>query len=183
MKTLSQMYNDIPIGRKHAVSKENLMKIWGVGSERKARRIIAELRSMDNGDNYVIVSFSCGKGYYRTDEPQEIAAYKAETIKRARHTFAPLKKVNRVLDAYETADQLELLENANLKAARIASGLQAKDVVEEIKKKDPAFNKVTMSLIENNRCLPTALQLSVMADLYKTTPAELLGAEILPVGV
>ena len=136
MKTLSQMYNDIPVGRKHAVSKENLMKIWGVGSERKAR-----------------------------------------------HTFAPLKKVNRVLDAYETADQLELLENANLKAARIASGLQAKDVVEEIKKKDPAFNKVTMSLSENNRSLPTALQLSVMADLYKTTPAELLGAEILPVGV
>jgi len=183
MKSFEEMYNDIPIGRNKAVTKEELMKKWGATNERTVRLIISELRNMDNGDNYIIVSFSGGKGYYRTDDYKEIERYKTETINRAKHTFIPLRKINRVLAPYETAEQLELIEVNNLKAARLAAGLQAKDVIKEINKYDPEFNKTTMSLIENGRCYPTGLQLSIMTSLYGCNAPELIGAEIIPMSL
>lgn len=183
MKSFEEMYNDIPIGRNKAITKEALMKKWGAKNERSVRLIISELRNMDNGDNYIIVSFSGGKGYYRTDDYREIEKYKTETINRARHTFTPLRKINRVLAPYETAGQLELIETNNLKAARIAAGLQAKDVVKEINRYDPDFNKTTMSLIENGKCLPTKLQLSIMTNLYGCGSSDLIGAEIIPISL
>lgn len=183
MKSFEEMYNDIPIGRNKAVTKEALMKKWGATNERTVRLIISELRNMDNGDNYIIVSFSGGKGYYRTDDYREIERYKTETINRAKHTFAPLRKINRVLAPYEAPEQLELISSNNLKAARLAAGLQAKDVIKEIKKKDPEFNKTIMSLIENNKCLPTALQLSVMTNLYGCNVPELIGPENMPISL
>ena len=183
MKSFEEMYNDIPIGRKNAITKEALMKKWDTKNERTVRLIISELRNMDNGDNYIIVSFSNGKGYYRTDDYREIERYRKETINRARHTFIPLRKINRVLAPYEAAEQLELIGTNNLKAARLAAGLQAKDVVREIQKRDPEFNKATMSLIENNKCLPTALQLSIMTNLYGCNAPELIGAEIVPISL
>lgn len=71
---LSRLYNDIPIGRERAVTKSELMRKWDK-SERGVRLIIQELRQMDNGDDYVIVSFSGGKGYYRTDDYQKGTTY------------------------------------------------------------------------------------------------------------
>lgn len=171
-------YNDIPIGKDNAVTRGELARKWNM-SERYVRRTIAELRAQDNGDNYIIVSYSSGNGFYRTDDLEEIAAYKAETMNRARHTFIPLKKINRVLADYEADDQCVIGFN-NIKAARIAAGFQAKDIIAEINKVDPTFNKVLMSNIENNKCLPTAQQLKIIADLLNTSPAELAGLEIAP---
>lgn len=173
-------YNDIPIGKENAIDKETLARKWGGVSEREVRRIISELRAIDNGDDYIIVSFSCGKGFYRTDKYEEIERYRTETIKRARNTFIPLKKINRVLSEKEADNQLEMLCINNLKTARIAAGLTAKEVIAEIQRSDPSFNKITMSMIENNKCFPTALQLSIMSRLYKQTTAELAGVEIIP---
>lgn len=102
---LSRLYNDIPIGREKAVTKNDLMRKWDK-PERAVRRIIQELRMVDNGDDYVIVSFSGGKGYYRTNDLEEIEAFKRETIRRAQHTFAPLRKINRILEHSE-GQQLE----------------------------------------------------------------------------
>lgn len=174
--TTEEMYNSIPVGSENAISKEDLKTLWGVKSERGVRLAIAEMRQIDNGDNYVIVSFSNGKGYYKTDDPEEIANFKREIISRAKNTFAPLKKANRILLNYE--NQLEFIPANNLKAAREEVGLQAKYVVEVIKQKDPTFDKVTMSRIENNKCLPTALQISIMSSLYGKSSGELVGMEV-----
>jgi hypothetical protein len=88
---------DIPIGPENAISRRALAKKWNT-DDRTAREIIARLRESDNGDRYVIVSHSGGKGgYYRTNDPILIRNYYNETMNRARSTFKPLKKVRRVL--------------------------------------------------------------------------------------
>ena len=84
-------YNDIPIGKENAITRAELARLWGV-SDRKARLIIAELRAEDNGDGFVIVAFSSGKGYFRTNDVREIRRFHREMSKRARRTFAPLKR-------------------------------------------------------------------------------------------
>lgn len=89
-------YDDIPIGKEHAITRAELAALWGV-SDRKVRRIIAELRSEDNGDGFVIVAFSSRKGYYKTNDIREIRHFHFETTKRARNTFAPLRKSRRIL--------------------------------------------------------------------------------------
>lgn len=176
MSTLEKMYNSIPIGKENAITKEELQKLWGFSCERVVRRTIAELRKIDNGDNFIIVSLSNCKGYYRTDDPEEILKYKRETLNRAKHTFSPLGKVNRIL--MENDAQLELIAPNKLKEAREAAGLKANEVVPIIRKYDPSFDKSMMSKIENDKCLPTKLQLSIMANLYKKPVAELTGVEI-----
>lgn len=88
---------DIPIGAENAISRRELARKWNT-SDRAVREIIAQLREQDNGDRYVIVSHSGGRGgYYRTDDPILIRHYYNETMNRARSTFKPLKKVRRVL--------------------------------------------------------------------------------------
>lgn len=176
MSTLEKMYDSIPIGKENAISKERLQVMWGLTSERAVRQVVAELRKIDNGDNFVIVSLSSCKGFYRTDDPEEILKYKKETLNRAKHTFAPLGKVNRILMENDT--QLEFAAPNKLKEAREAAGYKANEVIPLIRKYDPSFDKSMMSKIENNKCNPTILQLSVMASLYKKTTAELTGVEI-----
>ncbi|MGN0695060.1 MAG: hypothetical protein ACI4LK_09170 [Lentihominibacter sp.] len=179
MPSLEEAYNSIPVGRDSAVTREELGKRWGLRSERAMRDIIARLRAIDNGDNYVIVSLSQNRGYYRTDNLKEIMAYKKETTNRARHTFSPLKKVNRILTENKTSAQMQMFPANTLKEAREAAGIPAQDVVEIIKEEaDPKFNKITMSLIENNKALPTAAQLTVLSRLYRKSIAELVGMEI-----
>lgn len=173
---LEKMYYDIPIGRENAISKEELQELWGFSSERVVRNTVAELRKIDNGDNFVIVSLSSCKGFYRTDNPEDILRYKKETLNRAKHTFAPLGKVNRILLEHDA--QLELTAPNKLKEAREAAGYKANEVVPIIRKYDPSFDKSMMSKIENDKCLPTRLQLSIMANLYKKPIAELTGVEI-----
>ena len=98
MKTLDQLYRDIPIGIDNAITKEELMFLWGVSTERQVRLIIAELRAQDNGDDYVIISLSNKKGFWRSNDPVEVQTFKRELMSRAQHTFRPLKKINRILE-------------------------------------------------------------------------------------
>lgn len=88
--------DDIPIGAEHAITREALARKWGT-DDRTAREIVAKLRAEDNGDSYIIVSHSNGRGYYRTDNPEIIRHYINETTNRARNTFKPLKKARRLL--------------------------------------------------------------------------------------
>ena len=173
---LSQYYDDILVGKENAVSRYRLAANWHV-SERAARKIIQELRAADFGDDYVIVSSSHGCGYYKTNNLAEIAEFKKEVTRRGKNTFLPLKKVNRILNS---AGQVELVGVNRLKEAREAAGLQAKEVVAIIQEKDPAFNKIIMSHIENNKCLPSAAQLQIMAELYNYPPADLVGMDFVP---
>lgn len=114
---LLNYYNDIPIGKEHAVTKESLAWRWHM-DERSVRKIIQELRIADFGDNYVIISSSAGRGYYRSADRIEIEQFRREIINRARNTFLPMKKINRVLerknefDGWDFAEQLDLFETA-----------------------------------------------------------------------
>lgn len=100
------MYEDIPIGKDNAITRAELAQKWGV-SDRKARRMIAELRYEDNGDDYVIVAYSSGSGYYRTNDEGEIDHFVKEMSKRARKTFLPLKKARRVLAQKALVEETE----------------------------------------------------------------------------
>jgi hypothetical protein len=95
-RKIDARYFDIPIGRESSISRKTLAALWGV-NDRKARAIVAALRADDNGDGYVIVSHSSGKGYYRTSNPDEIEHFIRETTKRAANTFGLLKKARRIL--------------------------------------------------------------------------------------
>ena len=98
--------NDIPIGRENAISKAALCRLWGC-SEREARNRVAQLRAEPARDGYVILSTSNGPtGYWRSDDPQEIAAFIRETEHRAKNTFLSLKAARQVLEDRERAGQM-----------------------------------------------------------------------------
>lgn len=97
---MHEYYKSIPIGRNNAITRKELALRWGV-SDRLARRIVAKLRAEDNGDDYVIVAYSSRKGYFRTNQKEDIEHFEREICKRARNTFAPLKKARRVLRQLE----------------------------------------------------------------------------------
>lgn len=86
---------DIPIGRKNAISRKNLAAFWGV-SDRTARQIVSELRTIDDGTDYVIVSVSRFSGYYRTNNPEEIDHFRNEMVKRIRSTKKAIETAERI---------------------------------------------------------------------------------------
>lgn len=164
---LFNYYNDIPVGKRNAITKEALMAKWHI-SERAVRNIIRELRLQDFGDDYVVISLSSGKGYYKSNDIKDIMAFKKEVTNRGRHTFAPLRKVNRILSG-----QVNLVNN--LQEIRKAKGITGKQAVEYVRRVDKNFNKVILSQIENGKCGPTNQQLALLAELYESTPEELAG--------
>ena len=101
---------DIPIGREHAVSKEELAAMWKC-STREARRFIAECRAdaAKTGD-YCILSTSTGGGYWRSNDVVEIAAFIRETERRARNTFLSLKTARAFLRRKHGENQISIDE-------------------------------------------------------------------------
>ena len=97
--------NDIPIGADNAISRQALVHKWHM-DDRHVREQIARLRAEDNGDEYIIVSHSNGRGYYRTNNPDQIRHYINETTNRARNTFKPLKKARRILKEMGTCTHI-----------------------------------------------------------------------------
>lgn len=164
---LLNYYNDIPVGKENAITKDALMVKWGM-TERAVRNIIRELRLQDFGDDYVVISLSSGKGYYKSDDTEDLIAFKKEVTNRGRHTFAPLRKVNRILSG-----QVTLVNN--LQEIRKAKGITNKQAVDYVRRVDPNFDKSILSKIENGRCGPTNQQLALLAELYESTPEELAG--------
>lgn len=164
---MEKYYNDIPIGKQNAVTKEFLSAKWGL-TERGVRKAIQEMRMADFGDDYIIISLSTGKGYYKSNDLAEIKAFKKEVTNRGRHTFLPLMKVNRILAA-------EIAPVNRFQEARKAKGISNKQAVDYVRKHDPNFDKSTLSKIENGRCGATNLQLALLAELYESTPEHLTG--------
>ena len=97
----------LPIGRENAITYSDLMDLWGM-SKRGVRYRLHQLSQQDNGDGLVLIRSSSHKGFYRTDNKAEIEAYKRETLNRARHTFAPIRKINRILEQDETQLVIDL---------------------------------------------------------------------------
>lgn len=95
-QTLGMYWNDIPVSSENAISYAELMLKWNV-SDRRVRSILHQLSYYDNGDKYILIRSSRKKGFYKTDNMAEIERYKKECTNRARHTFAPLRKIRRVI--------------------------------------------------------------------------------------
>lgn len=87
--------DDIPIGAENAISRKALAAYWNV-SDRMARRIVADLRTIEDGTDYVIVSVSRDSGYYRTQNVCEINHFLNEMRKRIRNTYKAIRAAQRI---------------------------------------------------------------------------------------
>lgn len=166
-------WDDIPVGKENAYTYDDLCYFWRC-NERKARAILHALSLYDNGDNYILIRSSKGKGFYKTDDETEITAYKRECLSKGKSIFAPVKKINRVLNA--NTEQLSLTNN--LRVVRESIGLKQCQVCDIMKRHDKAFDKSLLSKMENGVCLPTYYQLSKLAEIYAVQPFELLNADL-----
>lgn len=103
-------WSQIPIGKENAIDYTALCNMWDC-SERTARLILHELSSFDNGDDYILIRSGKNKGFYRTDNQEEIEMYRREVLNKGRSMFVPIKKCNRILrkDGTQLALDLGLL--------------------------------------------------------------------------
>lgn len=171
---LELYWDDIPIGKTNAISYQELTEKWGK-SERQVRTLLHELSCFDNGDDYILVRSASGKGFYKTDDFKDIEAYKRECLQKGKSVFAPVKKINRVLQ--NNADQYTI-EN-NLRVVREASGFTQSEVCKYLQKYDTGVDKPMLSRFENNVCLPTPYQLLLLANFYGCKPADLIKTDVL----
>lgn len=166
-------WEDIPVGKANAVTYDDLRIMWNC-TERQARAILHELSLYDNGDDYILIRSSKRKGFYKTDDEAEIQAYKRECLSKGKSVFAPVKKINRVLNA--NAEQYSLTNN--LRVIRESKGLKQGQVCAIMKRFDRAFDKSLLSKMENGVCLPTYYQLAKLAEIYGAQPFELVNADL-----
>ena len=103
MDDLYYYWASIPIGRDNAITYPELCLMWNM-NERKVRSILHKLSYWDAGDEYILIRSSKRKGFYRTDDRADIELYAKEVTNRARHTFAPLRKIRRVLKSEKEKD-------------------------------------------------------------------------------
>ena len=98
---------DIPIGRENAITRAELAAAWGF-SDRKTRKMIAQLRALPGNDGYAILSSSTApNGYWRSNDPAEIERFILETESRAKNVFLSLKDAKRILHSAETSGQMQ----------------------------------------------------------------------------
>ena len=170
---LSMYWEEIPIGKENAVSYDDLRDMWNK-DKRSVRHILHDLSLYDNGDNYVLIRSGKTRGFYKTDDHDEIAAYRKECLNKGRSMFAPVKKCNRVLN--DGGGQLEIFNN--LRAVREALGMKQKTVCEQMKSYDHAFDVSLLSKMENGVCLPTYAQTVHLAEIYGVNASELIGVDL-----
>lgn len=88
MKTLIEL---IPYGRENAISRKRLCEITGL-KDRKLRDEIARLRR-----HHVIINDQDGRGYYRTDDKDEIARFVKQEEARLRSIGWSLRAARKML--------------------------------------------------------------------------------------
>ena len=169
---LEAYWNDIPTSKNDAVTYPVLCMWWHT-NEREVRRILHELSSLDNGDNYVLIRSGKSRGFYKTDNQDDIERYKQECLNKGRSVFAPIKKINRILSANKTqytfTNNLRVIrEERNLKQAAVCAYMQVYD---------ESFNAPMLSKMENGICLPTPFQLLKLSELYGCLPSDLVKAD------
>lgn len=155
-------WNDIPVGKENAVSYAELTLKWGRNA-RDVRMILHDLSLHDNGDDYILIrSAKKGGGFYKTMNPDEISDYRKECLAKGKSNFAPLKKINRVLQ--NNVDQMNFTNN--LRVMREVCGLKQTEVCDAMKRVDEHFDVPLLSKMENGVCIPTIIQCNALADLY-----------------
>ena len=96
-ETLKRYWEMLPVGKINAETYPELIIKWKC-NQRTVRAILNELSRYDSGDNYILIRSSKGRGFYRTDDLEEIEAFRKECLSRGRSCLAPIKKMNRVLN-------------------------------------------------------------------------------------
>lgn len=166
-------WSEIPVGKANAVTYPELMIMWN-RKERDVRMILHELSAFDNGDDYILIrSAQKGGGFYRTDNPADIKAYREECLAKGRSTFAPVKKINRVLN--NDSEQINMVNN--LRTMREAAGMKQTEVCDIMKHFDSAFDVPLLSKMENGVCIPTLIQCRKLAEIYKCESKDLISYE------
>ena len=165
-------YETIPVGRENAITREELANKWGV-SQDKARHIIAELRAVDQGDDFIIFSSSDPQnpGYYKTADPAERRAFMAETKRRAINTFKPLKKAQRIENG--NSNQYSLCNN--LKIYRKDKGLSNEMLCEALTASGVPMSTPMLSRIENGHVLPSPRCAELMAEIIGCDVSDIFG--------
>lgn len=172
--TLALYWEELPVGKENAVTYDKLIDMWG-RDERSVRKILHELSTFDTGDNYILIRSSKGNGFYKTDNEEDIKAYKKECLNKGRSVFAPIRKINRVLN--QIGAQLNF-EN-NLRVVRESKGLKQSQVCKLMKQCDRSFDKSLLSKMENGVCMPTYFQLAKLCEIYGVEPFELINGDLL----
>ena len=171
---LELYWSEIPVGKENAVSYSELKIMWDK-KERDVRFILHELSAFDNGDDYILIrSAKKGGGFYRTDNPDDIKAYRDECLAKGRSTFAPIKKINRVLN--NNIDQISMINN--LRTVRESVGLKQSEVCDAMKPFDGGFDVPLLSKMENGVCMPTLMQCCRLAEIYGCTTADLINYDV-----
>ena len=171
LNDLNKFWQDIPAGRENALTYAELCELWQC-TERAARAILHELSLYDNGDDYILIRSGKCKGFYKTDNPEEMQAYKRECLNKGRSVFAPVKKINRVLNV--NVDQYSFINN--LRVIRESKGLKQGQVCQMIQDRthDTVFDKPLLSKMENGVVLPTPKHVALLAQIYGVEPFELI---------
>ena len=102
LENLTLLEELIPGEKENAVGKYELAELFNV-SEREVRRAIELLREQSH--DFVIISSSHYKGYYKSTDPAEIQEYIGEQTRRAKKILWNLKTAKQFLGE---KDQLKI---------------------------------------------------------------------------
>lgn len=163
------LWDSIPIGEENAVDYKTLCAMWGV-HERTARMILHRLSAEDNGDDFVLIRSSRKRGFYRTNDSEQINTYRRECLNRGRNTFAPLKKIDRVINA--NTEQFSF--SNNLRVIRESKDMTQEDVCRMISGIDESL----LSKMENGVVIPSPYLTRHLARLYGVQPHELFSVDL-----
>jgi hypothetical protein len=100
---LKEYWEALPVGKENAVTYAALSARWDL-NRREVRRLLHELSTYDNGDEFILIRSASGQGFYKTDDPETIATYKKELINKGLSTMAPIRKINRVTNDRNTLE-------------------------------------------------------------------------------
>ena len=170
---LELYWSEITVGKANSVTYTELMIMWD-RKEREIRQILHDLSAQDNGDDYILIrSASNGGGFYKTDNADEIKAYRKECLNKGKSIFAPVKKINRVLN--NNTEQISFINN--LRVMRDVAGLSQSDVCAKMKQFDAHFDEPLLSKMENGVCMPTFYQSMLLAGIYGCKVPDLIRYE------
>lgn len=170
---LELFWSEIPVGKENALTRQQFCAMWDM-SDRAVRKVMQELSLFDNGDDYILIRSGNSKGFYKTADPAEIAAYRKECLNKGRAHFAPLRKINRLA----SVDAAQYSIENNLKVVRMSKGMTQPEVVEQMQTFDSGMDVSMLSRMESGRCLPTPYQLMILSRIYGCEPLELVNADL-----
>ena len=168
---MQEYWETIPIDK--PITYDELCALWGM-KKRAVRAVLHDLSLFDNGDDYILIRSGSGKGFYRTNDADKIRAYKRECLAKGRSIFAPVKKINRVLN---DAEDLQGSVFNNIKAIRNSKGKTQAETVAYMRQFDPTFDAPSLSKLENGVFLPTPYQVFKLATFFECEPLELVALD------